>query len=268
MKVYYDTENTRLVYIEKSATPDFWDNYWETGKSRTSIERTRNEWFILKTLRKYIPDRSGLILEGGCGRGQVVYCMNVHGYKSVGVDFAQKTIDKIKETVLELDVRVGDVRNLQFPDNHFTGYWSLGVIEHFWDGYHDILREMQRVLINGGYVFLGFPYMSPWRRLKAKLGLYKEFNRQREGPENFYQFALDPGTVIKDFEAAGFECLEKEPINGVIGLIDKVSLFKPLLQKLYVYPGMNFWARGFKFVLNGLLHPFAPYTFLVLKIKK
>ncbi len=269
MKVYYDKENRRLVYIGASATPDFWAGHWETEHLRESIERGKNNKFVLKTLRKYIPDKKGRILEGGCGRGQVVYCIHVHGYESVGIDFAKETIEKAKEAIPELDVRVGNVRNLQFPDNHFTGYWSLGVIEHGWDGYRDILKEMQRVLINGGYVFLTFPYMSPLRRLKAKLGLYEEFNRDREGKENFYQFALNPETVIRDFEAMGFELLEKKPRSGVKGFKDEVRIFKPLLQKLYDYQGKNLVIRGVSFVLNKLLAPFAGHSlFLVLRSKK
>ncbi len=68
--------------------------------------------------------------------------MQAHGYQSAGVDFAKETIERVKEIIPKLDVRVGDVRDLQFPDNYLTGYWSLGVIEHFWDGYYDILEEM------------------------------------------------------------------------------------------------------------------------------
>ena len=269
MKVYYDKKNRRLVDIGESATADFWDRHWGTENFRESIESGKDDKFILKTLRKYIPDKRGRILEGGCGRGQVVYCMHVHGYESVGIDFAKETIEKIKKAIPELNVTVGDVRNLQSRDNHFTGYWSLGVIEHFYDGYHDISREMQRVLINGGYVFLTFPYMSPLRRLKAKLGLYEEFSKEREGKENFYEFDLDAETVMKDFEAIGFELLEKGTRSGLKGFKDEVSLFQPMLQKLFDYQGENFWVRGFGFVLNKMLATFASNTlFLVFRNKK
>ena len=253
MKVYYDKENRRLVYIGESATPDFWDSHWDAENFRESIEGGKNNRFVLKTLNRYISDKNGRILEGGCGRGQVVYCMQAHGYESLGVDFAKKTIEQVKEAIPELDVREGDVRDLPFPDNYFRGYWSLGVIEHFWDGYHDILEEMRRVLVPGGYVFLTFPYMSPLRRLKAKLGLYKEF--KGEGRENFYQFALDPDTVIKDFEAIGFKLLDKKPTSGLKGLKDEVSIFKPILQKLYDYQGKSLWIRGFRYMLDKVLAP-------------
>ena len=251
MKILYDKENRRLVYIGESATPEFWNSHWDAESFKEMIERGKNNRFVLKTLNKYIPDKKGRILEGGCGRGQVVYCMHVHGYESIGVDFAEKTIEKIKKVIPELDVRVGDVRVLPFPNSYFTAYWSLGVIEHFWDGYHDILEEMRRVLINGGYVFLTFPYMSPLRRLKAKLDLYEEFNG--EDKESFYQFALDPETVINDFEAIGFKFIGKKSRGGIGGFKEGVSIAKPLLQKLSDYQGKSLWIRGFRYVLDEVL---------------
>ena len=261
MKVYYDKEARRLVYIGESATPDFWDRHWDTESFRKSIERGKDDRFILKTLRKYIPDKNGRILEGGCGRGQVVYCMQTHGHKAIGVDFAEKTIERTKQVFPELDVRVGDVRDLHFPDDYFVGYWSIGVIEHFWDGYYDILKEIRRVLISGGYAFLTFPYMSPLRRSKARLGLYQEFGRQEK--ESFYQFALNPSTVIKDFEASEFKLVERTPYSGIKGFKDEVSMFKPWLQRLFDYQGRSLWVRGFSFVLDKLLAIFAGHVILL-----
>lgn len=267
MKRYYDNRNRRLVYIGESATPEFWASHWDTENLEEKIKRWKNDRFVLRTLRKYIPDKDGKILEGGCGRGQVVYCMYVHGYKSIGIDFAKKTIERVKGAIPELDVRVGDVRDLQFPDNYFVGYWSLGVIEHFWNGYYDILKEMRRVLINGGYIFLTFPYMSPLRRLKAKLGLYKEFNV--EDTERFYQFALNIDIVIKDFEAIGFKLVYKKPRNGLGGFKDEINILKPISQKLYDYQGKNLGVSGFRFVLDKLLATFAGHSiFLVFRKMK
>ena len=267
MREYYDRENRRLVYIGKSATPDYWDSHWicTDRKFRESLKRSKNNRFVLETLKKYIPDKKGQVLEGGCGRSQIVYCMHVHGYKAIGVDFAQKTIEQVKNAIPELDVRIGDVRDLPFPDDYFRGYWSLGVIEHFWDGYGVILKEMRRVLTNGGYVFLTFPYMSPLRRLKVKFRLYEEFKGNR--PEDFYQFALDLKTVIKDFETIGFKLLNKKSMSGLKGFKDEINISRPLLQRLFDYQGENLWIRGFRFALDKLLTAFCVghMVFLVFK---
>lgn len=267
MKVYYDRQNKRLVCIGESASPEFWDRLLDTKYFQKNIESGKEDRFIIRTLRKYLPGKRGRILEGGCGEGRIVYGMHAHGYRSVGVDTAKKTIARTKELFPELDVRVGDVRKLPFSDNYFVGYWSIGVIEHFWDGYQSVIKEMQRVLAKGGYVFLSFPYMSPLRKLKAKLGLYREYNGQ--GRENFYQFILDLDAVTKDFEVSGFRLLEKTSSAGLKGFKDEASLLKPVLQKLFSYKGGNLLIRGIKFILDQLFAAFAGHTiFIVLRKEK
>jgi len=63
------------------------------------------------------------------------------------------------------------------------------VIEHFWEGYNEILKEAKRVLKPKGYLFLTFPYMSPLRKFRANLGLYRilDFNNKSKN-DDFYQF--------------------------------------------------------------------------------
>ena len=60
----------------------------------------------------------------------------------------------------ELHPVLGDVRNLPLEDDSVDGYWSLGVIEHLYDGYGDIFREMYRVIRRDGYLFLTFSHME------------------------------------------------------------------------------------------------------------
>lgn len=248
---YLDKRNRRLVYIGKKATSDFWDHHWDVKNFRESVVRGKNDILLLKTISTYLPDKKGKILEGGCGIGQKLYCMFIHGYKAIGVDYAKKTIKRVKEAFPEFDVRLGDVRNLPFSDNTFVGYWSVGVIEHFWEGYDIILKEMRRVLIPGGYLFLSFPYMSPLRRWKAKIGLYSEFNYKGKG--DFFQFVLNEKAVMANFKKIGFKLMEKKPRSTIKGFIDEVSLFKPFLQRFYDYKGKSKWVRGFRFMLGKML---------------
>lgn len=87
--------------------------------------------------------------------------------------------------------------------------------------------------------------------------------------ESFYQFVLHPNTVIRDFEASGFKLIEKKPHSGIKGFKDEVSIFKPLLQKVFDYQGESFWFRGFKYVLDKLLATLAGHViFLVFRNRK
>ncbi|MFX0136207.1 MAG: class I SAM-dependent methyltransferase, partial [Candidatus Hodarchaeota archaeon] len=257
MKIYLDRKNKRLVRIHKKSTLDFWDKHWNKLDFKRSIIRQKYNHFLLKILMRYLPEKKGRILEGGCGIGGNIYCMQRYGYNAIGIDYAEKMIKRVKEFMPQLDVRVGDVRNLPFPDNHFIAYLSLGVIEHFWEGYDEILKEMKRVLINRGYLMLSFPYTSPLRRLKMRLGLYDDKELNIEEKENFYAFYLNEKTVIRDFKEAGFKFLEKQPDYGILGFIIEIFIFKKffrfLMQKLYNYKGENFWIIGVKYFIEKFL---------------
>lgn len=233
MKCYFDKINKRLIYVGKIADANYWDNHWnrEISKLKEQI-KVKNNNFIIGYTKKYLPIGTR-IFEGGCGLGDKVYALHYHGYDAYGIDYAEKTVKKVNQYAPELKITVGDVRNLSFPDNFFDGYWSLGVIEHFYDGYEKIVSEMLRVLKPKGYLFLTVPVISPLRKTKVRLKKYTEYKESKETRNNFYQFAFDPKLVISDFESKGFDLVDVKPCDGVKGLKDEISLLKPFLQYLY-----------------------------------
>jgi len=164
-----------------------------------------------------------------------VRALNVNGYRSVGIDFAERTVDAIRRAMPALNVHVGDVRALPIEDNTLDGYISAGVIEHFWHGYHDILAEMQRALRPGGVLFLSFPYVSPLRRWKLSWQSYPTATHRsyRNIPQDFYQFALPVNRVLRDLEGLGFTRLELCLVDGIKGVKDEVAVTKSLLQAIY-----------------------------------
>lgn len=227
---YYDKLNHRLVYVGKKANPEFWDAQWRTNDFEQAIKKPRNR-FTIKYTTKYIKPGARL-LEGGCGQGDKVYSLYKQGYDVYGIDYADETVRQINRYAPELKVFAGDVRSLQFDDGFFDGYWSFGVIEHFYEGYFPIRQEMYRVLRPGGYLFLTVPAMSWLRSIKAKLGQYPEFQEQEEIKENFYQFALNPSSIINNFQEGGFQLIERKPYSGNIGIQQDINIFQPLLNKL------------------------------------
>jgi SAM-dependent methyltransferase len=178
------------------------------------------------------------------------------------VDFAPKTVERTKESFPHLKISYGDVRHLEFPDRFFDGNWSLGVIEHFYEGYRPILEEMGRVLKPGGYLFLTFPCLSLLRRLKARLGLYPEALGTSSEKEHFYQFALDPAGVTKDLREVGFRVVRTQKLDGVKGLKDEVPVLKGFLQKLY--DSSNPLIRLARGGLSLALAPFSNHSILII----
>ena len=255
----YDRENKRLIIFEEKAIPEFWDKHWKVESLAKRIRMGQNNRLIRKFTSRFL-NPGTKILEGGCGIGQNVYGLKHWGFKAYGVDFAQETVEKTKKEFPNLEISVQDVRKLNFPDNFFDGYWSLGVIEHFWDGYDEILKEMRRVIKPKGYLFLTFPYMSPLRRLKAKLQIYKIYKKDSKD-SNFYEFILDKNQVKRRVENYGFRMRLKYPFDATKGLKDEVSLVKPILQK--IYNNQDILSRGIRFSLSFLFSKIAGHSILL-----
>ncbi len=262
---YFDQEQKRLIYIEENATPEFWDRQWEDEKLKKSILAGAKERFVYPITRHYLKPGSK-ILEGGCGKGQFVYSLHARGYDATGIDFAPKVVEKAKSVIPELNLLVGDVRKLDFTNNSFDGYWSLGVIEHFPEGYEAIGQEMHRVLKSGGYLFLTFPYMSPLRQLKARLGLYPKHDPSKFDREHFYQFALSSESAVQNFTNWGFELIRKKPYEGFKGFKDESGPLKPFFQ--VIYNNKSLLTQGIAYILSTLLAPVSGHTILLVLRKK
>jgi len=260
----YDKKHKRLVMFKEKATSKYWDKHWRVDNLIEKVKAGRNNKFIKKFTTKFLKPGTK-ILEGGCGMGQNVYALNKWGYDARGVDFAKETVKKVKVIFPELNLFVQDVKNLDFPNRFFDGYWSLGVIEHFWEGYDEILKEAKRVIRPNGYLFLTFPWMSPLRKLKAKLGLYKTFRGSLQN-DNFYQFILDSNQVRKDVEKYGFKLRLKCPFDATKGIKDEIPPLSPILKR--VYNSQNIFAKGIRFLNSVLFSKIAGHMILLIFQKK
>lgn len=267
-KILYSNIKKCLVYINQKADSHFWDSLWNTETLRKDIQSGKHDLFVAPITKKFLrPNSTCRILEGGCGKGTYVYSLAHQGYDAYGVDYAEETIKKILGAMPELNVRPGDVFSLPFADNYFDGYWSLGVIEHFWNGFDGIASEMARVVKKEGYVFLTFPYLSPLRKWNIKRKKYPMLSSP-EQPENFYQFALDSDVVEAHFKQRGFTVVHKRPYDGLKGILDETT--NPLLYSwLYkFYNTKNFLLRILKLVITVVLAPYSGHVMLLVLKKQ
>lgn len=257
MRQLWDASRRRLIFVGDQATADYWDDLWRTDDLRAEITRGQGS-LVVPLTRRYLPPPARL-LEGGCGRARFVHALGAAGYRITGLDYAGRTLRRVHGAVPELELVLGDVFHLPVADASLDGYWSLGVIEHFWDGYQPILREAARVLRPGGVLFLTHPALSALRRAKARLGRYPRFCGEA-APDGFYQFALDPRQVAEAAREAGFELLECRPRSGDKGLKDEVAWLRAPLQRLADYRGPSRLARLTRSAVERLARPWAGHT--------
>jgi SAM-dependent methyltransferase len=263
MDVIYDKWERCLLCYGKNPNPSFWDNHWTDADISETYKSLSRYNLVKRVTKKYLQPKDGPVLEGGCGVGQFVYCLSEAGYESIGIDSAKETVAKVKRAHPTLNVTVMDVRKLEFPDDYFAGYWSLGLIEHFYEGYEDVLSEMYRVLRPGGYVFVTVPVMSLLRRLKAALGFYKQICGNRPNRVNdaeFYQFILRRGSVINSFVKRGLRFLYMRQKFGIKGLADEVSILRVPLMNLVELRSRNVIIKGFVKLIDIILSPLTGHT--------
>lgn len=241
---YHDVEHSRLIQVGRKANAEYWDDAW-SGNEIASYDPQLVMPYVDLT-KRFLPVASR-VLEGGCGAGGKVAALTAAGYRMVGVDYAPETVSRLNRLCPEFDIRVGDVFQLDFPDGYFDGYWSFGVIEHFWTGYQKIIYEAHRVIRDQGYLFLTFPCMSPLRKLKAGMGFYKPWQGADE-PTGFYQFILPVEDVTHTLKSCGFE------IDSVSAIQIRSGVKQELSVCWKIWGGLSrVWGPGVEKKIGGWL---------------
>jgi SAM-dependent methyltransferase len=255
-RVVYWPAADRLVYLDAQATPELWDARWRAEGKPASVS-PRDP--VVAVTTRYLP-RGSKLLEGGCGRANKVKAMADAGFRAIGVDFAPQSVSQAKIDYPELDIRQGDVRSLDFSSGSFDGYWSIGVIEHFWNGYGEILSEAARVLRPEGFLFLTAPWLSPYRQRKARRGAFPRSDFTAE-PDAFYQFALNRQEVAAQLAAHGFKLLRWSGLAAEITLKEDVTACRAQLDWLLGSKG-SLLKRVLRRVVISALNPHCGHSFL------
>jgi len=258
LKMYINPKS-RLIYYELEGvqySSGFWDEYWCTERRANWHELYRNT-FVSKITSDYL-SLGSKVLDAGCGDGRHVFALMKSGYEALGLDNASQSINHIKAMTPNIDVEMGDVREMPYHDGSLDGIWSIGVIEHFFEGYDEILMEASRCLRVGGYLFLTFPSMNPFRYLQIKfknrfLLEVKPVNRFR-----FYQYLLRPVDVLNS--ARNYKLVKKNIRyrSGLKGLKDASKytfVGKLLLIAIHKSDKGNIYLRHILKIIDILFSP-------------
>src|SRR6266513_271610 len=110
--------------VSSGSNAEFWNHNWapsELARVLADVRIVENDPSYDLLMDKLRRDR--LFLEGGCGQGQWVKYLADRGYRAVGVDFAERTIERLHRAAPELDVRVGNITALPFGDGEVHSYY-------------------------------------------------------------------------------------------------------------------------------------------------
>lgn len=121
---------------------------------------------IASRLQGWLPARrDAVILDVGCGPGNVLYFLEKRGYTNLtGVDLSEEQIAQARAMVRTATLVVGDMHQLLDQDDQYDLIVGLDIIEHFTrqEGFA-LVERFARALKPGGRLILQTPNAeSPW----------------------------------------------------------------------------------------------------------
>ncbi|HEY9582938.1 MAG TPA: class I SAM-dependent methyltransferase [Candidatus Paceibacterota bacterium] len=162
------------------------------------------------------------ILDLGCGTGRTTVYIKKSGAEVVGVDPAEGMIKKGKEMHPELDLRLGDARKLDFPENYFDlVFFSFNGIDNLYPIYERemAVAEIRRVLKSGG-VFaysshnsLALPHtkrgLKDFVRNLPKLRFSQHWRVERHNFGQLYQYYNNVWNEERMINQTGFNLIKR-----------------------------------------------------------
>lgn len=177
---------------------------------------------ISPTVKKFLEDKTGNILDVGCGSGRNF--MKIDELKWSAIDFSESMVElakkNAKERGIELNIKKSKTCCLPFEDNYFDVVLFFAVMhcvqseeERF-----NTLKEMFRVMKNDGEALISsWGKNSP--RLKDKEGYVPWTTKENEGKQLRYTYIFDLEELVELCKKAGFEIVsswEERNVNVIV----------------------------------------------------
>jgi SAM-dependent methyltransferase len=209
--------NGYYSWVGRNASPEFWDALWKESFEKR-LKTTKVPVYLRSVLKRVPPE--GRILEAGCGGGGVLNAIKKEGFPIEGIDNADESINLLTE--FNLPVKKMDVRKLDYADNEFSCYLSLGVIEHFLDisDARKVIEEAFRVVKPGGILFFSVPYLNIVRKNKMEGMGHESADIEHF---NFWQRAFSSDQLMDLFKNLDMTPLEMGYSNPLKGIGDEVQ---------------------------------------------
>jgi SAM-dependent methyltransferase len=160
-----------------------------------------------KLLERFAADVTarGEVCDLGCGPGHVARYLRDAGARVFGLDLSPGMLEEARQSNPDILFREGNMVALDLPDGALAGIAAFyAVVNIPRETLPAVFREMARVLQPGGLLLLAFHVGDDTLREEELWGR----------PISMDFFFLQPSTVRRDLEAAGFtveEIIEREP---------------------------------------------------------
>ena len=112
----------------------------------------------------FVPSSAKRVLDAGCGTGRLTPHFQRKDVYYLGVDLADKLLEKAKNNCPDADLRIMDVRDLKLPSESFDAVLCINVLKHLHR--HEVgkaFSELVRVSDKGATIIIRVPIIPETR---------------------------------------------------------------------------------------------------------
>lgn len=221
MRITYRSQNNK----------EYWSKRWADIPIDKPMENI--DAYPLKYSEKIISSKEGKILEAGCGAGRLLRYYHDRGYDIIGMDFIEGVIKKLKDFDSSLQVEVGDITALKFPDATFKYILAFGLYHNLENGLQKAMQETYRVMLPGGKLCASFRADNFQTRLSDFIEKWrgKSFFENKKNLE-FHKINLKRSECLDLFQTAGF-VVENVFTAENMPLLYKFSFFRHSTHRIF-----------------------------------
>lgn len=186
---------------------------WDAKYASVSVGRRPAEEFTKQLLWPVLQGhlrKPGRYLDIGFGAGGWLLFLRDQGYDVAGVEVAEKTVARLKDIEPSVEVNVGSITSVPYPDKSFDGAYGLGVLEYVEGQVPQALAEVARILKPGGWFLLEVPTVNTLRKY-FYIPLKKLEKILRPNPfRHFSNYLFDRHELKKMLREASFEVVAEQ----------------------------------------------------------
>ena len=231
---YYQSFDSRVFYALLGGVKHF--GYFPEGQEQISISAAQ-ELMTDRLGERLDPAPGSLLLDAGCGEGPVALRLaQQYDVRIVGVDILSPNIKRAQQKAQRLGLETSvefhlmDYTRLAFADQTFDGVYTMETLVHAPD-YHDALRELHRVLKDGGKIVLFEYSMSPVEELTPAQRRIADLVNRESGMHSLPHFTH--GSFPRILEDAGF---------GAVTVEDITPRIAPMFRRMYRWAWLPYQA--------------------------
>lgn len=206
----YDPQNTQTSYdrVAQEYARKYLSELDHKPKDRDLLDR------FAKRLKG-----KGRVCDLGCGPGQIGRYLFERGVDAFGLDLSPAMVETARQTFPDMEFVLGDMSKLHFEDDSLAGLTAFYCLIHFSrERVTDVLRELKRVLMPGGWLLLSFHRGTDTVHVDEMLGK----------PVSLDATFFERDEMRGYLEAAGFhidEVIERDPYPEVEYPSQRVYIF-------------------------------------------